>query len=507
MFGREKYQSCRRISYRPLTRRMLTFSHGFSTMYQISNSFFVVLRQSTAVAVLFAFAILFLHAFAQAQDGDTPDDAVAIFNQAQTIHEKGDLRGAIELYEKALKLVPEFPEAEYQRGAALLSLGNAVEAEKAFRRAVELRPEWTLALTSLGSILVDRREFAEAEKILTKAIELDTQNFPAFAALIDLRLRTKASPDTLKELLAKITDLTAKANPTATLWTARASLETALGSRDAAKMSLAKATAIDPRNKSAWFQIADIAIAQGDIARANEAADTLERLSANAGAVKLLRANILAQDGKPDEAIKMLDSITEPSAGTAELRARIVAATSTSTLELEKQLETEPKNATILGRLCSLYRIPDPVKALGYCRRANEAEPKNINHAIGYGAALVQSKQFNAAVDILRKIIAVAPDNWTAHANLATALLELQRFADAKTEYQWLSSAQPGAAAPYYFLGITHDRLGEYMDAMANYQLYLKLADPMKNQLDIDKVNLRLPVLQRQIKEGKGKKQ
>jgi len=44
------------------------------------------------------------------------------------------------------------------------------------------------------------------------------------------------------------------------------------------------------------------------------------------------------------------------------------------------------------------------------------------------------------------------------------------------------------------------------MDAMANYQQYLRLADPAENKLDIDKVNLRLPSLQKAIKEGKGKK-
>jgi hypothetical protein len=44
------------------------------------------------------------------------------------------------------------------------------------------------------------------------------------------------------------------------------------------------------------------------------------------------------------------------------------------------------------------------------------------------------------------------------------------------------------------------------MDAMANYQLFLKYADAEKNKLEIEKVNLRLPSLQKQIKEKKGKK-
>ena len=67
-------------------------------------------------------------------------------------------------------------------------------------------------------------------------------------------------------------------------------------------------------------------------------------------------------------------------------------------------------------------------------------------------------------------------------------------------------AAQPTSAAAFYFLAIIHDQLNEYLDAMANYQQYLKLADPGSNKLEIEKVNLRLPGLQKQIKDGKGKK-
>jgi tetratricopeptide (TPR) repeat protein len=70
---------------------------------------------------------------------DDEKDPVELFNQGQDAHEKGDLKTALKLYEEALKIAPEFPEAEFQRGNALQALGYNSEAEKAFRRAVELR--------------------------------------------------------------------------------------------------------------------------------------------------------------------------------------------------------------------------------------------------------------------------------------------------------------------------------------------------------------------------------
>ncbi|MBK8305222.1 MAG: tetratricopeptide repeat protein [Chloracidobacterium sp.] len=253
------------------------------------------------------------------------------------------------------------------------------------------------------------------------------------------------------------------------------------------------------------FQLADIALAEGDLQRANSLAGVLEKSGQNKDEINLLRANILAGEGKFDEALKQLDAISKPNAAAAKLRSQIVANSSQNPADLEKQLETDAMNVKLLGRLCNLYRKDDPQKALAFCRRANAIEPTNVSHAVGYGAALVQAKQYDAAVNLLRNILQKVPDNRTAHANLATALFQLDRYAEAKPEFEWLTAKEPTLAGPYYFLAIAHDHLSEYMDAMANYQSFLRLADPAANKLDIEKINLRLPQLQKLIKEGKGK--
>jgi hypothetical protein len=41
---------------------------------------------------------------------------------------------------------------------------------------------------------------------------------------------------------------------------------------------------------------------------------------------------------------------------------------------------------------------------------------------------------------------------------------------------------------------------------MANYQEFLRRADPVKNNDDIDRVTLRLPSLQKQINSKQGKR-
>lgn len=441
-----------------------------------------------------------------AQENGGSDDAVAVFNQAQDAHEKGDLKTAIELYQKALKIIPEFPEAEYQLGIAYFALNQTEMAEDAFRRAIELREEWSLPMASLGAILVQKNEFEEADKILTKAIELDEMNSSAYVALTDLRLKTKAAPEILNPLLAKLQLLTSKANPTASIWSARAALERNLGDKAAAKTSAARALSIEPNNKSALAERIEIALSENDLTAALEFAKNLNKIAPDSSNSKFLLARVYAENGSLEEALKILDSITNPTAEVTAIRERITASSSVNVADLEKQLEKDAKNALVLGRLCLLLRTENPLKAMEYCRRAAEAEPTNLNYVIGYGAALVQAKQYENAVTIFRKIIAIAPDNYTAHANLAASLFQLKRYTEAKPEYLWVAEKQPDLAITYYFLGIIHDQLTEYMDAMANYQQFLRIADAEKNKLEIDKVNLRLPTLQKQIKEKKGKK-
>lgn len=443
---------------------------------------------------------------AQEDEDDQSGEAIALFNQGQDAHEKGDLTSAIKFYDEALKIIPEFPEAEYQRGAAFLSLKKFEDAEKAFRHALELREDWTLPMAQLGSLLVIKNKFEEAEPLLVKAAESDDQNFLAFSALTELRLKTNASPEVLKELLGKIQILTSKANPTSSIWAARAALENKLGDKKSAKQSLNRALAIEPENSFALNERINISLSESDFRSALADAKTLVRIQNNSVESNLILARVNFASGNSIEANRILDSLDQNNPSVIEFKKSLSPNGNESVEELEKQLAENPKNADVLAKLCVATRVDNPEKSLEYCRGASEVEPNNINHAIGYGAALVQTKSYEQAVSLFQRILKVVPDNYTAHANLAAALFQLKRYNEAIIEYNWISQKQPDLAIAYYFLGISHDSNGEYLDAMANYQQFLRVAKPEINQLEIDKVNLRIPSLQKLIDQDKKKK-
>jgi len=297
-----------------------------------------------------------------------------------------------------------------------------------------------------------------------------------------------------------------KSKVPASIWSARAALEDRLKIRDASRLSIAAALATDPKSLSALLLAAQFALNDGDVELASSRYSALRKVDALSPASRLLEVRVLAAEGKIVEARKAFDALGIKSAEAEGLRSELELRSTATSAELEALLEKDPTNASYLSRLCEINRVAAPAKALDFCRRAVEAQPENTAHAVGFAAALVQARRFEQAIALLLKLITVAPDNVTARANLAMAYFQLKRFREAKTEYAWIATRHPERVVVHFLLGVTHDNLGEYLDAMANYQQFLRVADSKANQLEIEKVNLRLPTLQKLIRSEKGKK-
>ena len=469
-------------------------------------------KQTLIRALLLVLACLcWQSALAQTDDpanGET--DPVKLFERGQDAHARNDLKKAIQLYDAAIKLKPEFPEAEFQRAMALLLTNQKTAAIEGFNRAVGLRPDWALAYSKFGSFLGSYgNDPVAAEPILRKAIELDPKDEFAMIVLAEIRARAGDTNEALKIVRQATSQPTAKS----AAWRKRAFIETLAGDKLAAIASLDHALTANPRDLGARYDRAKLRLDVND--REGAAADL--RLLEQAGLSSELPAvfeyaQLYERAGKRDDALRLLDSLSEKDRKTPEviaLRAEILGETGSNAEEraaLEELLLRDPKNASVLARLGNAYRRVDPLKSQDYYYRALQLEPRNVKYAVGYGAALVQGRQFAEAEKILRDVIAANPDEYTAHANLALALFEMKRFAEALPEYKWLAAAKPEIAVTYFFIAIAHDNLREYQPALDAYQQFLSRADPVNNKLEIDKVNLRLPTLREQIRRGEGAK-
>lgn len=469
---------------------------------------------SHLIRALLLLLLVFTAQTGRAQTDDPTNgevDPIKIFERGQDAHAKGDTKLALQLYEAALKLRPEFPEAEFQRAMILVISNRQDEAIEGFKRAVTTRADWAVAYSKFGAQLAffgthDR----EAEPILRRALELNDKDLAALTALAVLRQHAGDLSDAVKLIAAATTLPDANANT----WRRRAYIEHAAGNTRAAIASLNRVIELDPKMLIYRYERARFLLELNDRAGAlSDLAAARPTLTAETPVSEIIEvAQLYARAGNTDESLRLLDGLSEKDRKLPEViaaRAELAEDSALSDDEraaLEEMLKRDPQNARLLARLGNGYRRVDPQKSLDYYYRALQIDSKNEKYAVGYGAALVQLRQFAQAEKILRQVVSANPDNYTAHANLALALFEMKRFADALPEYDWLAAAKPDLAVTYFFIAIAHDNLGEYQPALDAYEKFLARADAVNNKLEIEKVNLRLPTLREQIRRGEGVK-
>jgi tetratricopeptide (TPR) repeat protein len=444
---------------------------------------------------------------------DNAADPMKLFERGQNAHAKGEFERALEYYDEALKVRPEFPEAEFQRANALVSLKRFADAESAFKRAIELRPNWSPPFTNLGLLLIRLDRDDEAANLLRQALKLDAQNEVAMRVLAEVRLRAGDAKEAL-ELSRKVTNR----DSSAAAWIVKAMAERKLGLKTESLASIDHVLQSEPNNIVALIERADISIEAGNYSEAINNLRLAEQSAPGDKAIASRLASALEHVGRVEEAHKVAESAgllkedqlnadgTKVVGTPEEIEAANSSDVATARKALLKLLEKNPRSATLLARLGTSYRKEDAARSIDYYRRAAELMPDNAEYAVGYASALIQQRRFPEAINILNRVIKVNPDNYTAHANLATALYAQKDFATALLEYQWIVTNKPDVTIAYYFIATAYDNLGEYREALVAYENFIARADVQINQLEIEKVKLRLPTLKRQIQLGQGVK-
>jgi tetratricopeptide (TPR) repeat protein len=360
--------------------------------------------------------------------------SVALFEQGQESHGSGKLDLAIEFYEKALSINPEFPEAEFQKATAHFQLKEYDMAEQSYRRTIELKPSWSNPYISLGNLLLKTERWKEAEDLFNKTLEFEPAN--------------------------------------SSLWVSKALAAERAGNMRMATESLSQAIRLSPEKRDVQLRLANLYAKQGERGKAIEILESLAAVRKDPEVVQSL-VELLGTDNK--RSIELLKA----------------------------SVDLDPSNAELLAQLGGALRTSDPVASAQYFQRALEISPQRVDYLTGYGAALVQTRRFPEAIITLERVIAVAPENYPAHANLATAYYEQNRFREAIDEYRWILKTRPELSITHFFLATAYDQIKEYDSALESYNKFLESAEPTRFELEKEKVRLRLPSLQKQIKSKK----
>jgi tetratricopeptide (TPR) repeat protein len=451
--------------------------------------------------------------------------AITAFEEGQRAHAQGKLEQAIQQYSAALGIIPDFPEALYQRGMAYLALSKFDQAEKDLSQVVALEADilssseqaqpplrsfFARVHSALGDIFSQRSDSAKAEEHYRRAVQLDVQLQRARTSLASILIAKDAFQEAIEQLQAAL----GAGAVSASVYSLLGFAYEKVGQPAVALENYTKAIELDPKDRTARERRSQLLADRREYQAAIDDLMVVYKQD-NSSAVALRLAELYEKAEKLSEAIDLYQQTLQQPSSAAEakqIRFKLVDLFLSTNRQEEalaqaQQLVNEnPNDATVIARLGSLLLSVDPAKAARAYDRALELDPHHVPYQIALGTALIKMQRYQEALPPLLDALQRAPGDYYAHSNLATAYFQLKDFAQAAEHFQWIVDLRPETAIAYYFLGICRDKLMEYDLALKAYERFLELADAKQQQAEIDNVKYRLPSLRRQIEKGKGQR-
>ena len=87
---------------------------------------------------------------------------------------------SLDCYDKAIEFSPDFAEANYSRGIALVQLNRLEEALVSYERAIKIKPDFADAYLNRGNALQDLNRFEEAVASYDMTIKIEPNNAEAY---------------------------------------------------------------------------------------------------------------------------------------------------------------------------------------------------------------------------------------------------------------------------------------------------------------------------------------
>ena len=114
---------------------------------------------------------------------DYPDDSLLFNIRGACYAGLGQLDIAVQSYEKAISIKPDYAKAHYNLGGALQELHKLYDSAKSYENTIALEPENAQAHNNLAIVLRELNQLEEAEASFRKAIVLDPEYAEAYSSL------------------------------------------------------------------------------------------------------------------------------------------------------------------------------------------------------------------------------------------------------------------------------------------------------------------------------------
>ena len=373
------------------------------------------------------------------------DSADAEFRLGRDLQMQSKFAGAIECYERALRIEPNYAAAHSNLGVVKQQTGLLAEAIAHYRQALEIDPNLAETASNLGSALADAGEIEEAIAEYERALNLKPD---CAEALINLGLLREEQGDVAEAV--RCYEQAIQVNPNCAVAYVNLGIaleeqgEEAGANYDRAIASYERAIAIEPNCFDALQNLAYASIRQGRVADAIAYYDRALALQPDLPQTDIAIGSWLSNQEHSDEALAYCQQAVQ------ELPANAIARCNLA-IVLHKQgkiadaiacyqqaLSLKPDFPEALNNLGKAFEVAGKMaEAIDCYRRAIELKPGYLNPLTGLGSALHDRGQFADAVTCYSEAVKFNVANPESHLNLGLALLLAGDFGRGFSEYEW----------------------------------------------------------------------
>jgi tetratricopeptide (TPR) repeat protein len=378
----------------------------------------------------------------------TDDDRTAdALKEAESLLQKQQYQQAEEKLQAIVLKQSANPQAWFDLGFAQSHQGKTTEAVAAYKKAVALDPKWFEAQQNLGLALAKSGDLPAAAAALKTAVTLKP---------------IVGSQQALSAAWLSLAQVTAESQPQESL------------------AAYQKAAELDPANADAQLGIARMVERAGNAAAAEQQYLKLAAAGNNDSIESLISLYLKQKRFSDAETWLHKYLAANPQNTAAQLQLGKLQAAEGKTQEaittLEPVYKTSP-DPKVARELAVLYLETKQYPAAADLLRPLIAQsPNDAQLYLDYGSALMHQLKYAEAQAVLLKAVQLKPDLVEAYSDLAYAAEQNRNYELTIRVLDTRAKLQPETPATLFLRATAYDNLRMFKPAAANYKLFLAAA-------------------------------
>ena len=366
-----------------------------------------------------------------------PDYAWAWARRGRTLRVLGRYEEALQCYDRALEIQPQYAFAWNGKGIVLERMGRLEEALACYEKSTEINPSDVWHWCNQADVLLSMNRHREAIPLLEKALQQDPLHPNSWAKLGQVYRLLHNYPESIRAYEQAIRlapeygwahngyGLSLKLN----------------GQYEEALLSFKRAARYDPNEVWHWYNIVETLILLKRYEEALHPAQRATQTDPNHASSWSKLGQVLRYVKRYEDALDAYD----------------------------RSLALQPDSGWVInGKGIAYERMGRYEEALEcYCQAAEHG----VWHAYyNQGNVLVRLNRFEEAIPLLERATHVNPNHAKSWARLGSALRSLKRYEDALDAYREATRLEPDYAWAWNEQGMTLEAMGRYDEALKIYQ-------------------------------------